>query len=84
MISVTKRVGKRRTIVIPKEISERLGIEEGTRVKIYIEKGKIVIEPVKDAIWLSLHGEKFAEITLKELEEESVERQKEYLRKGIS
>lgn len=38
-------VGRRYTLVIPKSIREELGLEEGQRAFIYIEGGKIVIEP---------------------------------------
>jgi len=66
-------------LVIPKVIAEALNIDEGTTVEMTVEGDKIVIRPVRDAIWLSLYGKKVARITLKELEEESVERQKEYM-----
>ena len=39
-------VGKRYTLVIPKGIREEVGgLEEGQRVLIHVEGGKIVIEP---------------------------------------
>ena len=40
---------------------------------------KIILEPIIDAVWLALHGEKIVEITLRELEEESIEQQKKYI-----
>lgn len=73
------RVGKRRTIVIPKAVAEMLGIEEGSRLELRVEEGRIILEPVPDAVRLSLYGEKIARVTLEELEAESIERQKEYL-----
>ncbi len=33
-------------ITIPKEVREKLGITPNTRLKIYVEKNRIVIEPV--------------------------------------
>lgn len=39
-------VGRRYTLVIPKSIREELGLEEGRRALIYIQDGKIVIEPL--------------------------------------
>lgn len=77
MIEANVRIGKRRTLVIPKKIAENLGIEEGMRVNLRVEGDKMIIEPIRDAIWLALHGKKVAKVTLKELEEESFERQKE-------
>ena len=38
-------VGKRYTLVIPKSIREEIGLKEGQNVLIYVEGGKIVIEP---------------------------------------
>ena len=44
-----------------------------------VEEGRIILEPVPDAVSLSLYGEKIARVTLEELEAESLERQKKYL-----
>lgn len=74
------RVGKRRTIVIPKAIAEALNIEEGSRLRVEVRGDSIVLKVVPDAVWLSVHGEKFARVTLEELEEESVEEQERYAR----
>ena len=73
------RVGKRRTIVIPKTVAEMLGIDEGSRLELRVEDGKIVLEPIPDAVELSLRGEKIARVTLEELGAESIEQQKRYL-----
>jgi len=70
------RVGKRRTIVIPKGVAEMLGIDEGSRLELRVEDGRIVLEPIPDAVELSLKGEKFARVSLEELEAESVEQQR--------
>jgi AbrB family looped-hinge helix DNA binding protein len=72
------KVSKRRFISIPKTIAEVLGIEGSMKVKLYVEEGKIVIEPIKDALWFALHGPKVGRVTFKELEEES-EREQEKL-----
>ena len=74
------RVGKRRTIVIPKAIADALNIEEGARLRVEVKGDCIILKVVPDAIWLSVHGEKFAKVTLKELEEESVEEQERYVK----
>jgi AbrB family looped-hinge helix DNA binding protein len=78
-LTVRARIGKKRILVIPKKIAEYLKLEEGSTVKITASKDKVIIEPLCDAVWLSLHGEKIARITLKELEEESLEQQKKYI-----
>ncbi len=71
------KIGRRRTLVIPKRIAEKVGIDEGTVVTLRVDQNRIVIEPEKDAVWLAIHGKKVAKVSLKELEEESLERQKE-------
>ena len=77
-LTVKARIGKKRVLVIPKAIAENLSLDEGSAVKITVAGDKIIIEPLRDAVWLSLHGEKVARITLKELEEESIEQQRTY------
>ena len=77
-LTVRARVGKKRMLVIPKRVAELLGLSEGSMVKITAFKDRMIIEPIRDAIWLSIHGEKVARITLEELEGESIERQKKY------
>ena len=79
-LTVKARIGKKRVLVIPKAIAEKLSLDEGSAVRITASGDKIIIEPLRDAIWLSLYGEKIAHITLKELEEESIEQQKRYLK----
>ena len=74
-IVVETRVGKKRVIVIPKPIAEAVKIEEGQRVRIIASGDKIIIEPVRDAIWLALYGKKIGRITPEELEEESLREQ---------
>ncbi len=72
-------VGRRRTIVIPKRVAEMLGISEGSRLELRVEDGRIVLEPIPDAVELSLHGEKVATTSLEELEAESIEQQRRYI-----
>ena len=79
-LTVKARIGKKRVLVIPKAIAESLSLDEGSIVRITATGDKIIIEPLRDAVWLSLHGEKIARITLKELEEESFEQQRKYLK----
>lgn len=79
-LTVKARIGKKRVLVIPKAIAEDLGLGEGSAVRITAAGDKIIIEPLRDAVWLSLHGEKVARVTLKELEEESFEQQRKYIK----
>ncbi len=73
------RVGKRRTIVIPKEVAEKLGISEGTRLELEVRGESIVLRPIPDAVYLSLYGKKYARVSLEGLEETSVEEQEKYI-----
>ena len=74
-ISVETKVGRKRVIVIHKEIADAVGLREGQKVRIAVQGGKIVIEPIKDAIWLALHGKKIGRIMPEEVEEESLREQ---------
>ncbi len=74
-LTIEVKVGKKRTIVIPKSVAEALGINEGSRLLIEVKSGYMIVRPLPDAIYLSLHGEKLAKVTLNELEETSVEEQ---------
>ena len=73
--SVETKVGRKRVIVIHKKIADAVGLREGQRVRIAVQGGKIVIEPIKDAIWLALHGKKIGRIMPEEVEEESLREQ---------
>jgi len=57
------KVGKKRILVIPKRMAELLGLSEGSMVKITAFKDKMMIEPIRDAVWLSIHGEKVARLS---------------------
>ncbi|MEM4465811.1 MAG: AbrB/MazE/SpoVT family DNA-binding domain-containing protein [Ignisphaera sp.] len=77
--SLTVRVGRKRTIVIPKKVADMLGIDEGSRVVLVVRDSKLEVIPLPDAITLSLKGKKVARVTLRELEEESIREQKKYI-----
>jgi len=78
-LSTEVRIGKRRTMVIPKAVAEALGIDEGSMLRLEVRDGRIILEPIPDAIQLSLRGEKIGKVSLKELEAESVEKQRKYI-----
>jgi len=44
------KVGRKGRIVIPKEVRNALNIREGSYVRIYVESGRAIIEPVEDVI----------------------------------
>ncbi|MET1160671.1 MAG: AbrB/MazE/SpoVT family DNA-binding domain-containing protein [Thermoprotei archaeon] len=79
-VVVETKVGKKRVIVIPKAIAEAVKIREGQRVRIMAAGDKIVIEPVRDAVWLALYGKKIGKILPEEIEEESLREQEKLSR----
>ena len=74
-VVVETRVGKRRVIVIPKVVADEVKLREGQRVRVFVDGDRIVIEPVRDAVWLALYGKKIGRITPEEVEEESLREQ---------
>jgi len=84
---VTKHIttSARGQITIPKEIQEKLEITENTRLKIYVEKSKIIIEPVSSLDLLFEDIEKDAKTkgyTEEDLSLE-IETTREHLSKGL-
>ena len=69
---VETKVGRKRVIVIPKAIADAVRVREGQRVRVMAVGDKIVIEPVRDAVWLALYGRKIGRILPEEVEEESL------------
>ena len=76
-LSVETKVGKKRVIVIPKKIADAIKLHEGQKVRIIadVNSDSIIIRPIRDAIWLALHGKKIGRIMPKEIEEESLREQ---------
>jgi len=72
---VETKVGKKRVIVIHKRVADAVGLREGQRVRIIAQGDRVVIEPIRDAIWLALHGRKIGRIMPEEVEEESLREQ---------
>jgi AbrB family looped-hinge helix DNA binding protein len=75
MLSKVVRVSKKNTIYIPKDIAEKVGVSEGILVEVSVEDGKIVLTPIPDPLWLALHGPKFAEVSIEDVERTSEEMQ---------
>jgi AbrB family looped-hinge helix DNA binding protein len=65
------KVHSGRRITIPKAVADLLGIEEGSRLRLRVEGDRVVLEPVRDALWFAMHGPKVAYIGSEELEGES-------------
>jgi AbrB family looped-hinge helix DNA binding protein len=71
-VVIETKVGRKRVIVIPKAVAEAVGIREGQKVRVMAVEGRIVIEPVRDAVWLALYGRKIGRIAPEEVEGESL------------
>lgn len=64
-------VSSKGQLVIPAEMRRALGIEKGARLRVALESGKIVLEPVRPASLLaSLRGKYSSRDLLATLEEE--------------
>jgi AbrB family looped-hinge helix DNA binding protein len=66
------KISKKRVISIPKAVADMLGIVEGMKLKVYVEDNKIILEPVREALWYAIYGPKIGLISFKEIEEESI------------
>jgi len=70
------KVHRGRRITIPRAVADLLGIGEGSRLRLHVEGDRVVLEPVRDALWFAIHGPKVAYIGFEELEGESESEQK--------
>jgi len=75
------RVGKKRTIVIPKAVAEALDINEGSKLVLELKEDYIILRPIPDAVTLSMKGRKISRVSIDELEAVSLEEQKKYIEK---
>ncbi|RFA93822.1 AbrB/MazE/SpoVT family DNA-binding domain-containing protein [Pyrobaculum aerophilum] len=62
------RVGKRRTLVIPKLVAERLDIDEGSVLELVVYGDYLVLKPLPTAIDVALRGKKYVKIFLEDIE----------------
>ncbi len=77
-LEVSAKIGKKFAIYLPKSVVNSLRLNEGDRVKISIEGGKMIVEVIRDPINLAFQGKKFARISAEEVEKISLEEQKKY------
>lgn len=48
MLTKIKKWGNSLALRIPKAYAKEVSLEEGTEIKIWVEKGRIIIEPTND------------------------------------
>ncbi|MBD3159899.1 MAG: AbrB/MazE/SpoVT family DNA-binding domain-containing protein [Candidatus Lokiarchaeota archaeon] len=77
-LTTESRIGKKYTIYLPREVVEETEVEEGMKILIRVEGNQIIIEPLPDPVTLAVKGEKFATMTLEEMEGISREEQSKY------
>ncbi|HDI74735.1 MAG TPA: AbrB/MazE/SpoVT family DNA-binding domain-containing protein [Thermoprotei archaeon] len=75
--TILLRVGKKGAIYLPKSIMKTLGISEGDRVLVKVEKNRLILEFIPDPLSLALKVEKWCKTTVGEFEEESEKMQYE-------
>ena len=81
MQRIRVRVGKRGTIVIPKSVRERLGVQEGMTLSLEVDEGKIILH-VRD-LWSELHERgRRLKVNLEEAEEEIDEAEEAWLKRS--
>ena len=73
MIEVKTRIGKRFSLIIPKDIQEKIGLKEGDLVTIRKEKNLIIIIPEKVSPFKKLSN-LIGDIKYDEKAEEDVEK----------
>ncbi|GEM_PF-3476197 len=66
-LSKETTVGKKRVVVKPKEIADAVKLRIGQKIGISVDGDKIVVEPVRNVIWLAIYGEKIGRIEAEEL-----------------
>lgn len=64
------RLSSKGQVVIPKQVREELGLEPGTRFRVRVDEGSIVLEPVTEPLVTELFGMFAGSDMLSELEEE--------------
>ena len=67
------RVGRKRTIVIPRSVAERFDIDEGSMLLLEVNNDKIMLKPLLDAVTLALRGERIATVDIEDIEKFSGE-----------
>lgn len=61
MLSV--KLSSKGQLVIPKDVRDGLGLEAGTRLQLWVQNGKIVLEPLTQSPIDALYG-KYAQVDL--------------------
>ncbi|MBS7659062.1 AbrB/MazE/SpoVT family DNA-binding domain-containing protein [Candidatus Bathyarchaeota archaeon] len=79
-LTIEARIGKKYVICLPKAVVKALNLKEGEKVLLKVSDNSLILEPIQDPIQLALLSNKFASITLKEIEAISLEEQRKYIK----
>ncbi len=64
------RLSTKGRVVIPSKVREALGLEPGTRFRVRVDQGRIVLEPITEAVIGELYGRLAGADPLAALEQE--------------
>jgi len=73
-------VRKKFAIYIPRSVVRTLGLKEGDKLLMKIERGRIILEKIEDPFKLALSGDYFASVNPKDIEMISMEEQDRYVK----
>ena len=76
--TVIVKIGKKRAVYIPKKILKEIGADEGDFLRIRVERGKIIMEPIQNPFKLAINSKKWITTTIDEIEMISEEEQELY------
>jgi len=79
-LTIEARIGKKHVICLPKAVVKALGLKEGEKVLLKVSGNSLILEPIQDPIQLALSSNKFASITLNQIEVISLEEQRKYIK----
>ena len=71
---------KKFAIYIPRSVVRTLGLKEGDKLLMKIERGRMILEKIEDPFKLALSGDYFASIDPKDIEMISMEEQDRYVK----
>ena len=71
---------KKFAIYIPRSVVRTLGLKEGDKLLMKIERGRIILEKIEDPFKLALSGDYFASVNPKDIEMISMEEQDRYVK----
>ncbi|MEQ9716013.1 MAG: AbrB/MazE/SpoVT family DNA-binding domain-containing protein [Candidatus Asgardarchaeia archaeon] len=66
--TVIVKIKKKHTVYIPKKVLEKIGVGEEDFLRIKVEDGKIIIEPIQNPFKPAVNSRRWAAVTVSEIE----------------